>query len=189
MITAKSTLKPTPWSNLYEKLNSVWHEKGLWIYAFIVIMHWIEHLVQAFQIFVMGWARPEAKGFLGLYFPALVASEALHFGYAVFMLAGLFLFRPGFFGRSMVWWNITLIIQGWHFVEHALLQYQAIAGTYLFGGAVPTSLLQIWIPRVELHLIYNAAVTLPMIVAMLYHRYPPKGELQHFTPKCSCAVR
>jgi hypothetical protein len=35
-----------------------------------------------------------------------------------------------------------------------------------FGNAVPTSILQLWFPRLELHLFYNTVVFVPMVVAM-----------------------
>lgn len=50
--------------------------------------------------------------------------------------------------------------------RHALLLGQALAGHKLFGAAVPTSVLQFFFPRVELHLAYNAAVSLPLGVAV-----------------------
>lgn len=188
MISAKSIPNGSAWSQLSAKLNSVWHEKSVWIYGFIVIMHWVEHLTQAYQIFVMGWARPDARGFLGLYYPWLIKSEVLHWGYAVFMLAGLVALRPGFYGRARLWWNISLAIQTWHFFEHSLLQWQAISSHNFFGSAVPVSILQLWVPRVELHLLYNALVFIPMIIAMYYHRYPPAAEREKYTPQCTCAV-
>jgi hypothetical protein len=167
-----------------EILNGPWHERALYLYVAIVIAHWLEHLAQAYQVFIMGWSRPDSGGALGLFFPWLVQSEALHFGYAVFMLVGLILFRPGFLGRSRFWWNVSLAIQGWHFFEHFLLQLQAILNTNFFGAAVQTSILQLWIPRVELHLLYNAAVFIPMVIAMYYHLYPPAGEPH---AACSCS--
>ncbi len=167
-------------------LNKAGHEKALWIYGAIVIAHWAEHLVQAYQVFILRMPRPESLGVLGMMFPWLIRSELLHFGYALFMLVGLFLLQPGFSGRGRVWWNISLIIQAWHFIEHSLLQLQAVLQTTFFGGAVPTSVLQIWIPRVELHLIYNAIVFIPMVIGMYYHMYPPKEERN--TPfECTCS--
>ncbi len=157
-------------------LNGPWHERGLWLYSAVVLAHWAEHLVQAYQVYSLAWPRPESGGILGLWAPWLVESEALHFGYAVFMLVGLILFRPGFEGRSRTWWTASLLIQGWHFIEHALLQLQALLKINFFGGSIPMSVFQLWIPRVELHLIYNAAVFIPMVVAMVYHLYPPKNE-------------
>jgi hypothetical protein len=45
---------------------------------------------------------------------------------------------------------------------------------------------QIWIPRVELHLFYNAVVFVPMVVAMYHHMFPsPEDEAQH---ACTCSL-
>jgi hypothetical protein len=170
--------------SLLDILNGPWHERALWLYTVVVLAHWVEHLVQAYQIFFLNWARPEARGALGLWNPWLVSSETLHFGYALFMVGGLFMLRGGFLGRSRFWWDLALAIQIWHFVEHSLLQIQALTGQYLFGAAVPTSILQLWIPRPELHLFYNAAVFIPMVIGMYYHLYPPAGEPQ---AGCGCS--
>jgi hypothetical protein len=51
---------------------------------------------------------------------------------------------------------------------------------------VPTSLVQLWVPRVELHLFYNTIVFVPMVIAMYYHLYPPAAEKT--APRCSCAL-
>jgi hypothetical protein len=50
---------------------------------------------------------------------------------------------------------------------------------------VPTSLVQVWVPRVELHLFYNAVVFLPMVVAMFHHMFPPARGSE--ARKCTCA--
>ena len=41
---------------------------------------------------------------------------------------------------------------------------------------MPTSIAQLWVPRVELHLIYNTIVFIPMVIAMYYHMFPPAAE-------------
>jgi hypothetical protein len=79
-------------------------------------------------------------------------------------------------GRSRTWWLVALVIQFWHHIEHGLLQVQAITGHNLFGAAVPTSIAQLVIPRLELHLLYNTLVFVPMVVAMLYHLFPSAPE-------------
>jgi hypothetical protein len=173
--------------SLLEKLNREWHKPALQAFMVIVLAHWAEHLAQAFQIYVLGWPRPEARGVLGLWFPWLVASEALHYGYAIVMLIGLWILRTGFTGRSSTWWMIAFGIQFWHHIEHALLQGQVIAGANLFGSPVPVSILQLWIPRVELHLFYNTIVFIPMMIGMYYHMFPPVGEEAH--AGCACACR
>ena len=84
-----------------------------------------------------------------------------------------------------MWWTVAFWIQFWHHIEHALLQGQALFGHNLFGRPVPTSILQLWFPRVELHLFYNTIVFIPMVIAMYYHMFPTTDEAAD--QKCSCA--
>jgi hypothetical protein len=169
-------LRPPGSMTLSEKLNGPKHEVALWTYTAIVLAHWGEHFAQAFQIYALAWKLPEARGILGLAFPALIKSEALHYGYALVMLACFWFLRKGFTGRSYTWWMVAFWIQFWHHIEHALLQGQALLGQHLFGSPVPVSLAQMIIPRVELHLFYNTIVTIPMVVAMFYHMFPTEDE-------------
>jgi hypothetical protein len=167
---------------LIDKLNGVWHEKALRVYLVIVIAHWAEHLLQAFQIWGLGMARPDAKGALGMVWPWLVTSEWLHYGYAIVMLIGLIILRPGFVGTARTWWTASLLIQFWHHIEHFAVLTQAVTHNNWFGKPVPTSFVQLVVPRVELHLFYNAVVFVPMVIAMYYHLRPPAGD-----PIASCA--
>jgi hypothetical protein len=172
-------------ASFYEKINTVWHERANWIFAAIVIGHWGEHLLQAWQIYVLGWPVPEARGALGYFFPALISSEALHYGYAVVMLIGLWVLRPGFTEvEDRRWWTVALAIQFFHHFEHFLLLAQRVTGYNIFDRPVPTSIAQLWIPRVELHLFYNTIVFLPMVVAMYFHMFPPARAGR---PACTCA--
>jgi len=167
-------------------LNSTGHERALHLFMVIVLAHWAEHLLQAFQIYALGWPVPEARGALGYFFPWLVKSEALHYGYALVMLIGLWTLRSGFNGVSdRRWWTIALVIQFWHHIEHALLQGQYLLGHNLFDRPVPTSIAQLWFPRVELHLFYNTIVFIPMMLAMYHHMFPAVSERARRT--CSCA--
>lgn len=172
--------------SFFHKLNAIWHERALQGFMVIVLAHWAEHLVQAWQIYALGWPVPESRGVLGLWFPSLVSSEILHYGYAAVMLAGIWILRTGFVGRSYVWWMVAFWIQFWHHIEHALLQGQAIAGQNLFNSPVPMSIAQLWIPRVELHLIYNSLVFIPMVIAMYQHIFPTREEAADM--RCSCAL-
>ena len=186
----QASAAPAQWEavsspTLRDRLNGPWHERALQIFTVIVLAHWAEHLAQAFQIYALGWPVPESRGVLGLWYPWMVKSEVLHYGYALVMLVGLWLLRDGFVGLSRRWWTIALAIQFWHHIEHALLQGQAIAGQNLFGAPVPTSVAQLWIPRVELHLIYNSIVFIPMVIAMYYHMFPPRTDAAHM--RCTCA--
>jgi hypothetical protein len=162
-------------------INTHRHKAALSLFLVIVVAHWGEHVAQAVQIYALGWPLPQARGLLGLPFPWLVTSEWMHYGYALIMLATLIILRPGFSGLSRSWWTAALVIQVWHHLEHLLLLGQAVTGLHLLGRPVPTSILQLAFPRVELHLFYNAIVTIPMIVAMILHRRPAMA------PACTCA--
>ncbi|MFZ0305587.1 MAG: hypothetical protein WAL75_23055 [Terracidiphilus sp.] len=171
-------------ATLSEKLNAQWHEKALWVFMAIVLAHWGEHLAQAYQIWVMGWPVAKSNGILGLWYPWLIKSEALHYGYALVMLIGIWVLRKGFAGRSHTWWMVAFWIQFWHHIEHLLLIIQATTHHNLMGKPVPYSIIQFFIPRVQLHLFYNSIVFVPMVIAMYYHMFPPEGEVP---AACSCS--
>lgn len=162
------------------------HQLCLRLYLFIVIAHWAEHIVQAAQIYALDWPVEQARGVLGMPFPWLVTSEWMHYGYALIMLIGLLLLLPGFTGRSRTWWTVSLLIQVWHHFEHLLLLVQVSNGAYIGGRDVPTSLIELLVPRVELHLFYNTIVFIPMVVAMYLHARPNAAERE--VTKCSCAA-
>ena len=172
--------------SVLDRLNGPGHEVALRIFMVIVLAHWAEHLLQALQIYALGWPVPEARGALGYFFPWVVKSEVLHYGYALVMLAGLWLLRPGFNGTADGrWWTIALAIQFWHHIEHALLQAQYLAGRNIFDLPVPTSVAQLWFPRVELHLFYNTVVFIPMVIAMYHHMFPSDATAR--AQGCTCA--
>jgi hypothetical protein len=184
MPTSNPLMSP---SGLVTKLNWQHHRAALNIFMFIVLAHWAEHVVQALQIWVLGWPRAEALGVLGVPFPWLVSSESLHYSYALVMLLGLWILRHGFVGRGRKWWMASFWIQAWHHFEHFILLAQAVIGLNLLGKAAPTSVVQLVVPRVELHLLYNAAVFVPMVVAMYYHLRPNRTEFEQMS--CSCHDR
>ena len=171
--------------SVFDRLNSAWHERALQLFMVIVLAHWAEHLAQAYQIYWMGWPVPESRGVLGLWLPWLVKSELLHYGYALVMLLGIWILRRGFTGISYTWWMVAFWIQFWHHIEHGLLQGQAIVGANLMNSPVPISIAQMWIPRVELHLLYNSLVFIPMIIGMYHHLFPNAEDAAEM--RCSCA--
>ena len=186
-VTARIDAMSGPSSPWYASLNTRWHKAGLQTFMVIVAFHWVEHLVQAWQAFVLRWPRPMSMGLFGMWFPWLMKTEVFHYGFALVMLVFLWVLRKGFTGRAYTWWMISFWIQFWHHIEHGLLFYQANTGRYLFGGSLPTSIGMLWVPRIELHLIYNTLVFIPMVVAMYYHVYPPVGESA--VPACTCSRR
>lgn len=176
------------WRSTIGVLNVRWHRVALYAFLVIVLGHWAEHITQAIQIYVLDWPRPKARGALGLWFPWLVTSEWLHYGYALVMMIALIALRPGFVGRDRSWWSAAMWIQIWHHFEHLLLLLQAVTGAYLLGKKVPTSILQLAFPtsRVEIHLFYNAVVFIPMMVAMYLHLRPKPEE--RLLMRCTCTA-
>ncbi len=150
-------------------MNSTRHTRVLWVYLTLVLAHWLEHICQMYQIYVMGWLPKAAGGVLGLWYPWLNSSEILHVSYNGLLWGGLVYLRPGFEGRARRWWNVALAIQSFHLFEHLLLFAQWLLGVYLFGADVPMSIGQLWVRRPELHFMYNLAVFVPMMVAVWLH--------------------
>jgi hypothetical protein len=187
MSTAAAVIPGAERPRLLERLNGPWHRPAMYAFLAIVLAHWAEHLVQAYQIWGLGMTRHQALGVLGMRWPWLVHSEWLHYGYALVMLVGLYLLWPGMTGRARTWWGIALAIQFWHHFEHALLLTQALSGWRLAGDGPPVSIIQLLIPRVELHLFYNSVVFVPMMIGMLYHLFPSRDEAAQMS--CACALR
>ena len=185
-ISLAAPSSPARGSTLVQRLNGPLHQRALWAFLAVVLAHWAEHLTQAWQIWVMGMPRHHALGVLGMAWPWLVHSEWLHYGYALVMLAGLLALWPGMAGRARTWWGIALALQFWHHLEHALLLSQVLGGWRLGGGPAPSSIVQLVMPRVELHLFYNSVVFVPMVVGMAYHLWPSPAESARTT--CSCAL-
>lgn len=185
-MTVPSAPSTARWTGPDGRLATTVHRPALWLFAAVVVAHWAEHLAQAVQVYLLGWPLPTANGVLGLAFPWLVTSEWMHYGYAIVMLVGLVLLRHGFTGRSRTWWNVALGIQFWHHIEHFLLLVQAVSGAFLLGAAKPTSIAQLLVPRLELHLFYNTIVTIPMVVAMVLHIRAHGAELA--AARCTCAA-
>ncbi len=77
-LSAPSLLISQPWYvNMMQTLNTVWHERSLQIFMAIVLAHWAEHLVQAYQIYALGWPIPESLGVIGYWFDVSVRTTAL----------------------------------------------------------------------------------------------------------------
>jgi hypothetical protein len=75
-----------PGITLTDRPNGPQHELALRLFMVIVLAHWAEHLLQAVQIYVLNWPVPEARGLIGYFYPWVIRSETLHYGYALVML-------------------------------------------------------------------------------------------------------
>ncbi len=200
--------------HFFTKLNAEYHEIALRIFTVVVLAHWAEHLAQSYQVYVLNWPLKEARGVLGIPFPWLVASEFMHYSYALVMLVGIWILRRGFVGRSLFFWMISFWIQFWHHIEHAILQAQVVYGENLLGAPAPISVIQLlgliegpassgfngllmdlpadsfrmlvfFVRRVEVHMIYNTIVFIPMVIGMYLHLFPNREEAHQ--AQCGCA--
>lgn len=145
---------------------------GMKIFMALIALHWVEHLFQAYQVYVMHMNRACALGFLGMRYPWLIRTEILHFGFAMLTMLGMFYVGRKYFASddAVKAWAIGFIWSIWHMIEHTLLFFQSVSGHYLFGHSAPTSIIQLLIPRIELHLFYNSIITY-YIVKALFHEY------------------
>ncbi|QPC84942.1 hypothetical protein G4Y79_11405 [Phototrophicus methaneseepsis] len=150
-------------------VHGEWHKPMIALYMVLVLCHFSEHMLQVYQAFVLQWARADSGGLIGLWRPDLASSEVLHFTYNAFQLFGLLVLLGGFTGRARFWWKIAIAAQAWHFFEHVLLQTQYITKAYLYGAEKQMSLLEAFLPRIELHFIYNMLVVLPTLIALYYY--------------------
>lgn len=50
---------PSSAPGLVTRLNGTGHRAALAVFTLIVLAHWAEHIVQAIQIFALGWPRPQ----------------------------------------------------------------------------------------------------------------------------------
>lgn len=143
------------------------HTRMLWLYVALVFGQWLDYLTQVYQVYILGWQLKAVSGLFGLWFPDLVEAEVLHFGYNLLLFVGIFLLRNGFRGHARTYWNLMMAVQTWHLMEHTLLQLQQLTRQYPFDATEPTGMLQLWIPRVELHFLYILAVLVLMSIAII----------------------
>ena len=117
------------------------------LFLSVVIVHFIEHLAQMFELYILHLTRAESLGLIGLAFPHLVRSEWLHYAFAWYTLYGLIKFK---FSPTAIY------LQTFHFIEHVVLLSQ-----YLLAFT-PTGIGGIWFTRIELHFAYNLIVLIAM---------------------------
>jgi hypothetical protein len=102
----------------------------------------------------------------------------------VYTLSSILLLGGGMVGLARRVGLVALAVQAWHLFEHSMLLFQGRTGTFFFGADEQTSLVQLLVPRVELHFVYNGVVFTVILIAMLLHAFPPRGETAR--PRCGC---
>lgn len=131
------------------------------VFIGVVVLHFLEHLTQMYQLYILHWPRPECLGLISLRYPWLMKSEWLHYAFALYMLIGLSYFSYKASKKKL--WNVALILQHYHHFEHLLLLSQAFIGIPMIERL---SLGSSIMPRLELHFCYNLMVLIPMILSI-----------------------
>lgn len=166
LVTPRTAARPPRWSAVFRGSRTL-----QWLVPFLVVAggHFGEHIVQVWQHLVLGWPAREAGGVLGLWFPGLAAAEVLHSTWNTLQLTGLILLWPLLRGRGAAsrWWGVALLAQTWHWLEHVLLQVQVLTGQFLFAAPKQQSLLELLLPRIELHFLYNLLSFGPTAIAIV----------------------
>lgn len=170
---------------LYERINGPWHGRALIFLFAPILFHMLEHVTQAVQVFVLDVDRADALGLLGMWMADLIRGETLHFGFAVYTLLSILLVGGSAVGMARTFGLLAVAVQAWHLFEHSLLIFQRTTDHFFFGASEPTSIAQLLIPRVELHFMYNGVVFSAIVIALLLHAFPPRGEA--IRSRCGCA--
>lgn len=131
------------------------------LFILIVAIHFIEHLAQIYQLYNLAWARADCLGLLGLINPNLIKREWLHYGFAFYMLVGLYYIKIN--SKKSYWWNVAFNLQMFHYIEHLILISQALNGISMSNRISIGSFLM---PRIELHFMYNLIVMIPILIAI-----------------------
>jgi hypothetical protein len=160
---------------------------GMKIFGTIMIAHWLEHIFQAYQVYVLHLHRECALGLLGMKYPWLIKTESLHYVFAMWTVwamiyAGWKYFESDWASKMWIYGTIAAV---WHFIEHCLLFGQAVTHHYLFHQSQPTSIIQLFVPRIELHLFYNSIITLLAGVALL-EEYLYRDATECYEDHCDC---
>lgn len=153
----------------FRPLSERWFRRLLILYLVLIVGHFAEHVLQLIQAAVLSWPRAEAGGLLGLWTPQLLTNESLHFSYNLMQLVGLLVLSYHVTGRARTWWRIAIAVQLWHFFEHFLLQSQWLTGIFFFNAAKQMGIGELFVPRLELHFMYNALVFVPTMIGVYFY--------------------
>lgn len=166
-----------PWAFVFlAETRWTWRNFG-WLALFYVLTvsqlgHFVEHLVQMYQIHVQHLTGPAARGVFGQ-----LDIEWVHFIWNTWILVAVVVLLTKYPKNPWLW--VSLVAGGWHEIEHAYIMSQYL-GEYgkpgnpgllsrggAFGGGLDIS-------RPDLHFIYNLIETLPIVLAFawqLRHTY------------------
>lgn len=143
------------------------HRHYGWLALFYLLVisqggHVVEHVVQVFQIHILGQPPKEARGIFGA-----LDIEWVHFTWNTWVLVAVVLLALRF--RKNPWLLLGLAFAAWHELEHVV-----IMSTYLATGTVGTpgilsrgGILGSPLIRPDLHFAYNIIESTPLAIAFV----------------------
>jgi hypothetical protein len=159
-----------PWVPLFA-IEVSWTQRHYgWLSLFFVLVvtqggHMIEHIVQMYQIHVLGLMGLKARGVFGA-----LDIEWVHFVWNTWVLLAVVLLVFRF--RRNPWLWATLVLATWHESEHIYIlsvylrtHVAGSPGLLAKGGVIAGGLP---IKRPDLHFFYNVAETIPLFAAFTY---------------------
>ncbi|MBI4506562.1 MAG: cyclic nucleotide-binding domain-containing protein [Chloroflexi bacterium] len=159
-----------PWAPILF-LETAWTYRHFqWLALFYILVvtqggHFLEHLTQVTQIHVLGLRGADSRGVFGQ-----LDIEWVHFTWNTWVLIAIVLLLVRFPRNGWLW--ITLLVAGWHEVEHAYIMSvylttgrEGTPGLLSVRGAIAGGLPLI---RPDLHFMYNVLETVPLVAAFGY---------------------
>jgi hypothetical protein len=158
-----------PWVPLFV-LDVAWTIKRYkWLALFYVLVvtqvaHFGEHVAQMVQIHALGLEGLDARGIIGA-----LDIEWVHFAWNAWVLIAVLVLLTKYSSNPCLW--LTGALAAWHAAEHlyilTLYTQSGVAGAPgllaqggALGGGLP-------IVRPDLHFVYNALETAPLVVAFV----------------------
>ena len=138
-------------------------------------IHVVEHVIQLFQVFVLGIADDDALGLLGYVFQFQRTEEWLHLIFNATYLLALYLLVVPLRRRvphPVPLWAFTMFLAGavglesWHMVEHVVIIANVIANNGCPCPGIGDAALGI--TDTVLHFYYNAITYLALLVPFWY---------------------
>lgn len=157
-----------PWVPVFT-LEMMWRYRHYqWLALFEVVLisqvgHFIEHLVQMYQIHILGLRGVAARGIFGQ-----LDVEWVHFLFNSYLLIAFLLLALRF--RKNPWLWATLVVALIHEFEHLYIMRnyfitgkQGLPGLLGRGGVISIPLL-----RADVHFLYNLVESVPMMLAFIW---------------------
>lgn len=162
-----------PWIPIFVS-EATWkyrHYAWFALYEILVVtqgLHFIEHIAQILQIYVLGVPRADAHGIFGN-----LDAEYVHFFFDTFLTVGVIILLFRFRKNKALW--VSLVIGLWHTAEHWYITYYYVFDNAFYKAHAKNGLLAqgglLWpnspLPRAELHFLYNLIFTIPLIWGLI----------------------